>query len=398
MSNYSISPTSLSIVSFILWVLIPLISLAQNAKPQFKPQTLDDEVQIGYGLAIVDINNDGAADILMADKKAYVWYRNPDWQRFVILENLTERDNVCLAARKGNEQGEILMAVGGQWNPSETFDFVQSGSVHYLEKPQNPEKNWSALALPHVPTIHRMGWAKTGNTAHQLIVLPLHGVGNANGEGKPVQVLAYQKPASPGQPWSYQVLDQSLHLSHNLELVENAETAQTDLYVGGKEGIRKISYTDEWSAPSWVVQGHGFGEVRMGKLKTKTESMPFLAGIEPIHGNILSVYTLGEKDTLRQVLATDLRQGHALACADLLGTGASQIVAGWRNQNDAGKVGIRIYTHQDDQSWEAFTLDDNTMACEDLKVADLDNDGDLDIIACGRATKNLKVYWNQLKE
>jgi hypothetical protein len=35
------------------------------------------------------------------------------------------------------------------------------------------------------------------------------------------------------------------------------------------------------------------------------------------------------------------------------------------------------------------------MACEDLKVADLDDDGDLDIIAAGRSTQNLKIYWNK---
>jgi len=35
------------------------------------------------------------------------------------------------------------------------------------------------------------------------------------------------------------------------------------------------------------------------------------------------------------------------------------------------------------------------MACEDLKLADLDGDGWQDIIAAGRSTQNLKVYWNK---
>ena len=35
------------------------------------------------------------------------------------------------------------------------------------------------------------------------------------------------------------------------------------------------------------------------------------------------------------------------------------------------------------------------MAVEDLKLADLDADGRLDIIAAGRSTKNLKIYWNK---
>jgi hypothetical protein len=35
------------------------------------------------------------------------------------------------------------------------------------------------------------------------------------------------------------------------------------------------------------------------------------------------------------------------------------------------------------------------MAAEDLRVADIDGDSRLDIVAAGRATKNLKVYWNR---
>ena len=39
----------------------------------------------------------------------------------------------------------------------------------------------------------------------------------------------------------------------------------------------------------------------------------------------------------------------------------------------------------------------NGMACEDLKVADLNGDGKKAIIAAGRSTHNLVVYWNQTK-
>jgi hypothetical protein len=35
------------------------------------------------------------------------------------------------------------------------------------------------------------------------------------------------------------------------------------------------------------------------------------------------------------------------------------------------------------------------MATEDLAYADLDGDKDQDLIAAGRRTKNVKIYWNQ---
>ena len=46
-------------------------------------------------------------------------------------------------------------------------------------------------------------------------------------------------------------------------------------------------------------------------------------------------------------------------------------------------------------SFTRHTIDDGGMACEDALAADLDGDGKPDIIAGGRATHNVKIYWNR---
>jgi len=121
----------------------------------------------------------------------------------------------------------------------------------------------------------------------------------------------------------------------------------------------------------------------------------FITGIEPMHGNQLTVYT--RPDTLsRKVLTSDLNQGHALATADLLGLGSDQIIVGWREPNSEKKVGIKIFVKQG-EDWENYWVDDNGMAFEDLQIADLDGDGKKDKIAAGRASHNLKIYWNKNK-
>jgi hypothetical protein len=81
----------------------------------------------------------------------------------------------------------------------------------------------------------------------------------------------------------------------------------------------------------------------------------------------------------------------------LLGNGSDQIVVGWRGKDKKGKVGIKLFAPVDSGSeqWAHTLVDDNGMACEDLCLADLNGDGKLDIIASGRATKNVRIYFNQ---
>ena len=368
-----------------------------NNPPAFEPQTIDDGVEIGYGVAVGDVDGDGKPDILLADKSEFVWYRNGDWKRFVMAENLTASDNVCIAARDIDGDGSVEVAVGAQWNPGEVSDPEKSGSVHYLIRPEDPTQKWEAVQLHHEPTVHRMRWVKADNGKFHLIVLPLHGRDNVNGEGAGVKVIAYEMPDDPKQEWDYVTIDESMHLTHNLDVVEDKNGEK--IYLGGKEGVKSLSYLNgEWkpsASGEWLVQNRGFGEVRSGKSGGKE----FLAGIEPMHGNLLTVHNFpaGSKTPERTVLASDLHQGHALGVADLLGSGTDQVVAGWRNPNQDQKVGIKLFVSQNDENtqWEDFWIDENGMACEDLLIADLNDDGKPDIIASGRATNNLKIYWNK---
>ena len=120
----------------------------------------------------------------------------------------------------------------------------------------------------------------------------------------------------------------------------------------------------------------------------------FIASIEPMHGQYLMIFT---KEAGRQLIDSNLNEGHALIAADILGRGYDQLVAGWRKPNNEGKLGVKLYTLNQENKWIAQWIDENGMACEDLQVADLDADGKLDIIASGRSTHNLKIYWNRTK-
>jgi hypothetical protein len=83
------------------------IVAAFSDDPKFESQVIDNDIAIGYGIAIGDVDGDKKPDILLADKKHFVWYRNGDWKRFVMIENLTLSDNVCIAARDIDGDGKV---------------------------------------------------------------------------------------------------------------------------------------------------------------------------------------------------------------------------------------------------------------------------------------------------
>ena len=383
-------------------------AVAQAQVPQFKEQLIDDKIEIGYGLALADVNGDAKPDILLADKKEIVWYENPAWTKHVIASSLTEKDHVCIAARDIDGDGKCEIAVGAEWNPGDTEN---SGAVFYLQAPADRTQPWKPIRLTHEPTTHRMKWVRTGTNPERfhLIVVPLHGRGNKNAQGAGVRVLAYEPPANPESPWTTHTVVDTMHATHNLDIVPSPPSEPESILVCGREGVVRLNplengtrWQQQWITrhPADSKELLGAGEVRYGVLANGT---PYVATIEPMHGNVLALYTPppeGPKDLPwnRRVLDDTLVDGHALATYDYLGIGNRQIAVGWRAMQKIGpKVGVKLLhtTKETGDEWITTLLDDNTMACEDLATIDLDGDKDNDLIAAGRRTKNVKIYWNQ---
>ncbi len=387
---------TIKLAAFLIMNLGSLSVYAQT--PSFKGFVIDSKIAIGYGVASGDVDGDGKVDILLADKSQIVWYKNPgkingDWKKYIMAENLTTHDNVCIAARDIDGDGKVEVAVGAQWNPGETNDKLKSGAVFYLKPNSDVKEKWSAIPLYHETTIHRMRWVKAVDGTFQLIVLPLHGNGNVAGNGEGVNLIIFEVPENLEGTWNYQLLQTDMHMTHNFQPME-VEDRFLGLAVAGKEGVQVLlNGATEWAkSGNWMVSGVGVGEVRTGKL---FGNQLFSATIEPMHGNKLVVYS---KDN-QTVLTDKIKEGHALICADFFHLGRDQIVMGWRNPNVLGETGLRIFVGQDPEGkvWKEFTLDESIkIACEDMDAADFDGDGDLDIIASGRSTKNLVLYENRL--
>jgi hypothetical protein len=246
-----------------------------------------------------------------------------------------------------------------------------------------------------------MRWVEAPNGGFELVSVPLHGYANkTSGEGEGVPIMTYRKPADPKQPWTTNTLAKQWHKTHNFDPDEEV------IWVAAKEGIFRVA----GKRPPMLIATNnvgGFGEVRVGHSRSKTLSMTFLAAIEPMHGTNLAIFTPphvnepGGATWHRRVLDSSLNDGHALACGDLLDIGRDQIIVGWRAMGKANtKVGIKLFTSLDKdlKEWRSTLIDDNGMACEDLCLADINGDGAIDIIAAGRGTKNVKIYFNELRK
>jgi len=374
-------------------ILIMGLSMGLSAaEPKFRQQDIDTKVGVGYGLQLADMNGDKKTDIILCDKDKIVWYENPTWKKHQVSGHLTKRDHVCVTARDLDGDGRAELAVGAQWSPGDT---VNSGAVFYLEPTKNRQGNWSPVKLHHEPTTHRMHWLKNADGKFDLIVKPLYGRGNKGGRGAGMKVLAYHMPKNSKDEWGTTVVSDFLHDSHNFHPINWDDDAEEEFLQAAFEGVwmfdrKRGKWSGKQLTENWA------GEVRDGK---SPSGQRFITAIEPKHGTTVAVYMQSSTGYQRVELDTTFKDGHALACADFMGTGGDQIVAGWRGMRPRAVPGVKLFIPQNKSytKWKTYQLSGAEIAVEDIKAGDLNGDGQPEIIVAGRQTHNLKIFWNESK-
>jgi hypothetical protein len=387
-----------------------IASVSSAAELEFRSQEIERELGVGYAVALVDVNGDGKLDIVVVDQTRVLWYENPSWKRRIIIENQTKPDNVCIAPYDIDGDGQVDFALGADWRPSDT---VASGTIQWLSRGQTLDDKWTVHPIGTEPTVHRMRWGDfDGDGREELIVLPLHGRGvrppefNQNG----VRIMRYKIPNDPtdASSWKPEVIDHELHVSHNGWPVDLNQDGRLDLLVASFEGVSLLerAASGAWSRRQLgagnqaTSPNRGSSEIKPGKLGDDA-GYDYLATIEPWHGFQVCVYTANADDGggqwNRTVLDEQLAWGHAVWCANLDSDPDEELIIGVRDDAGPHRSGVRIYDPQrgsDPIDWQRTLIDSGGVAVEDLAAADLDGDGDIDLVAAGRKTKNVKIYWN----
>lgn len=397
-----------SIIFIALTLTSSNLARCQDTKIQFVDEVLPVTLKVGYAVRAIDMNADDKLDIAIVDSKRVLWLENPTWHEHVVYSTPDAKfDNVCFAPHDINGDGKIDFALGADWQFGNSDS---GGTIGWLEN--RSAGPWIYHSIASEPTTHRMNWADVnGDGKPSLVVAPLKG----RGTRKPgfdqtgIRLLAFQ-PGDKGETWDRQVLTDQLHVMHNFEPTDLDGDGNLDLVTASYEGANWLTFQDGATSILQFGSGQqqpapkrGASEIRHGKLNGQRN---YLATVEPWHGDKIVVYVAakdwkGESGLWkRTVLDDQLAWGHAVACANLDDDPDEELIIGVRdNQNDQYRRGLRIYdpVEVDSGQWKRQIVDPGAVAIEDMTVADLDGDGDNDVIAVGRQTHNAKIYWNQLK-
>ena len=383
------------------WILLGVLfaSSATAAEfPQFETVTVDPEIgKVCYAVTAADVNGDNRLDIVAVSENRVQWYENPTWAKHVILEDQTEKDNVCIAPADIDGDGKVDFALGAGW--------TKVGTIQWITRQADPDAKWKVHYIATELSTHRMSFADVlGKRSQQLVVSPLRrSIGNG------ARLMAFEIPGNPrSDKWPVTVLDESLNQMHNHTHVDWNGDGRLDTIAASEQGVYAIlQQTDGSFAKTLVGTGaiaerpelRGAGEIKVGR---GPGNQPFLATVEPMHGTHACVYLPKADGSLpweRVVLDETLKQGHAVWTADLNGDKLDEVVIGHREAGSGPVKGPGVYVFEradaTGRKWTKHVIDNGGCAVEDALAADFNGDGRVDLVAGGRATHNVRLYLNR---
>ena len=385
-----------AIAAATLMALLLTSAVTALAKPaRFERHEIAD-FPAPYQLAVSDVNGDGKPDVIVLsiESNRVDWFENPTWKQHPVARTAK---NIDLAPYDvdGDGRPEIALASGFAYTEDK-----QANQIQWLSRSATLDQPWQIHFIASDPVVHRLRWGDLdGDGRAELIHAAIVDPGFKDvAHPQPVHLWALRVPPKPAaDAWKVWTIDESLRLLHGIFVGRlDGKDRRDEILTASAEGIHRYHFEGSGKIGHWqksliAAGAPGASEVAPGKLGP---GKMFIAAIEPYHGNQAVFYTPAAKagPWERHVLATTLKEGHALAVADFDGDGADEIVVGWRAEG-----GGLVLFHQADSSGHQFTRFeiDRGVAAECAVAADMNGDGKLDLVVSDGA--NNKVLWYQGK-
>ena len=368
---------------------LPLIAASPAAR--FVEHTIATDLKGGYQVVVADLNHDGKPDLiaLASGMTELVWYENPGWQRHVIASGFSHMINCTVIDVPGDATPQIVLAAefANQARDSR-------GVVSVLRHKGDPREPWSVTEIDRLTTSHRLRTADIDGSGKRVVVnQPLTGAKAEAPEYRDQTPLVFYRPGE----WKRQLIsNENSGVVHGIFVVDWDGDGRDAILTASFGGIHLFRFgkDERWSRTE-IARGDpamwpksGSSDIAVGRLgKTR-----FLAAIEPWHGEQVAVYRQEKGRWERRVIDRSLVDGHTIVTADLNHDGQDEIIAGFRGRGRS----VYVYSAEDEngERWGRQTLDDGGMAAAACAVGDLNGDGRADIVCIGSGTANLKWYEN----
>jgi hypothetical protein len=355
---------------------------------RFVEHTVGTGLTGGYQVVVADVNGDGKPDLiaLASGLTELVWYENPGWQRHVIARNLPGLINLAAWDIDGDGIPEIVLASGFSMQARES-----AGIVSLLHHDGDPRGLWTVREIDRLPASHRLRWADLDGSGRKVVVnQPLTGAEVRHPEDHAPTPLVFYRPGA----WKRETIsDANEGVVHGIYIVDWDGNGRDAILTSSFVGIHlfRLGHDGHWSRTE-ITRGDpapwpkcGSSDVAVGHLGKRQ----FLAAIEPWHGNQVAIYREDAGQWQRHVIDDSLNDGHTILTADLDGDGNDEVIAGYRSQ------GVNLYHAEDGdgQRWTKQVLD-AAMPAAGCAIADLNGDGHPDIACLGTSSATLKWYEN----
>jgi hypothetical protein len=373
-----------------LFLFIGFFMPARGKPLQFVEHTIATDLPGGYQVVVFDLNQDGKPDLiaLASGMAELVWYENPHWQRHIIAGGFSQMINLAIF----NSGAHPIIVLASDFS-SEAKN--SQGTVWVLEPGSDVRGHWNKREIDRLPTSHRLRLADIDGLGRKVIInAPLTASQASSPDYRGHVPLVYY---SPGE-WKRRLIgDENEGVMHGIFVTDWEGDGKDEILSASFSGIHRYQLNSDgrWLRTE-ISRGDpapwpkcGSSDVAVGQLKGRR----FLCSIEPWHGHQVAFYREEAGTWIRQIIDDSLVEGHTIVAADLNGDGDDEIIAGYRGSGG----GVYIYTAQEDQRlpWIRRELDKGNIAAASCVVADLNGDGKPDIACIGSATANLKWYENR---
>lgn len=404
--------------------------------PIFEQVLVADQLRDGYWLEAPDINKDGLFDLFgygLSLGEIY-WYRNPDWKRHLVVDNIRMPVGGDYADVSGNGYPDIIVCYDLYGPGGTLYDANPTGGkIDWIENPGSEfveSERWERHYVGRTTGMHRLRAGFFTQTDRlEILGLPIVPHGNIHSL---LPVVLFTKPdnVKTANEWPMEIIENTFfRLIHGAEkkrgLIPGSD--RDSLLLASDEGITWLYYDDQKS--QWIKVLIGVGELTQfestgfrgsGDLdvgRAGGDSFAYVAAVEPFHGNTVAVYVKDKLGTPAE-LATWKRfildvfgdpnengegPGHQVLCADFDGDGDDEFLVALRGPWPWQGV---FYYKAIDLSRGIFTrwrVSSESVAR--IAAADFNQDGKLDFATIAYSVPNyfvakqarIVVHLNQIK-